>query len=184
MIVFRGRNKVTNEYIYGDIYQRDNGQTFIMDHEGHVKEVDRETVAISSGLQDEQGNEIFVEMYAGEDTDTTYREGELILYQNGSRFEIGRIKRIVNDGAFVYYHSGDTAAKTPFDCMRKLTNAHTIVQTTLGGGEACSAEFVCPVCGKDVHDLYRSVKYHCLMCGSCAASAEWGEETWKNITAK
>ena len=62
-----------------------------------------------------------------------FKEGELIIYQNGDRYEIGKIKRITNNGAFVYYSEGDTAAKTPFDCMHKLTNAYTIKKTTLGG---------------------------------------------------
>jgi hypothetical protein len=43
------------------------------------------------------------------------------------------IKRIVQDGAFVWYNSGDTAAKTPFDCMHKLVNAYCIGETSLGG---------------------------------------------------
>ena len=64
-----------------------------------------------------------------------FKEGELIIYQNGDRFEIGKIKRIVENGAFVYYHSGDTASKTPFDCMHKLTNSYCVTSTTLGGGE-------------------------------------------------
>lgn len=62
-----------------------------------------------------------------------FREGEHIVYQNGDRFEIGKIKRITKDGAFIYYSSGDTAAKTPFDCMHKLVNEHTIKYTSLGG---------------------------------------------------
>ena len=62
-----------------------------------------------------------------------FKEGELILYQNGDSFEIGKIKRLTPTGAFVYYSSGDTAAKTPFDCMHKLVNAYTITATTLGG---------------------------------------------------
>ena len=35
-----------------------------------------------------------------------FKEGELIVYQNGDRFEIGKIKRITEDGAFVWYHEG------------------------------------------------------------------------------
>lgn len=62
-----------------------------------------------------------------------FKEGEYIVYQNGERFEIGKIKRITSDGAFVWYHEGDTAAKTPFDCMNKLANAYTIKETSLGG---------------------------------------------------
>ena len=61
------------------------------------------------------------------------KEGEYIVYQNGERFEIGKIKRITNDGAFVWYHEGETAAKTPFDCMHKLVNGFTIKATSLGG---------------------------------------------------
>lgn len=62
-----------------------------------------------------------------------FKPGELIIYRNGDRYEIGKIKRITHDGAFVWYHEGDTAAKTPFDCMHKLTNAFVVKETTLGG---------------------------------------------------
>ena len=62
-----------------------------------------------------------------------FKEGQLVVYKNGSRYEIGRIKRIVEDGAFVYYHEGETAAKTPFDCMFPIENEHCIKQTSLGG---------------------------------------------------
>jgi hypothetical protein len=62
-----------------------------------------------------------------------YKPGEYIIYQNGDRFELGRIKRVDKNGAFVFYHEGDTAAKTPFDCMHKLINGYVIKQTSLGG---------------------------------------------------
>lgn len=65
-----------------------------------------------------------------------FHEGELIIYRNGEYYEIGKIKRIVKDGAFIFYHEGDTAAKTPFDCMHKLINAYTIKDTSLGGSDA------------------------------------------------
>lgn len=64
-----------------------------------------------------------------------FEVGELIIYVNGDRYEIGKIKRLCNDGAFVYYHQGDTASKTPYDCMHKLTNAFCITSTSLSGGE-------------------------------------------------
>ena len=63
-----------------------------------------------------------------------FKEGEYIIYRNGERYELGQIKRITKDGAFVWYHEGETAAKTPFDCMHKLVNAYTIKATSLGGG--------------------------------------------------
>ena len=62
-----------------------------------------------------------------------FEEGQLIIYQNGDRYEIGKIKRIVENGAFVYYSSGETAAKTPFDLMHPLVNAYVIGETSLGG---------------------------------------------------
>lgn len=50
--------------------------------------------------------------------------GDIIAYQRrGSQhFEIGLVKRVVDDGAFVYCMQGETAAKTPFDCICKIQN--------------------------------------------------------------
>ena len=62
-----------------------------------------------------------------------WKPGELIIYKNGDRYEIGKIKRVTDDGAFVWYSSGETAAMTPFDCMFKLINAYTITGNSLGG---------------------------------------------------
>lgn len=62
-----------------------------------------------------------------------FEVGEYIIYQNGDRFELGRIARVESNGAFVCYHCGETAAKTPFDLMHKLTNAYAIKDTMLGG---------------------------------------------------
>lgn len=62
-----------------------------------------------------------------------FKAGEYIIYVNGDKYELGRIKSITSDGAFVAYHEGETGAKTPFDCMHKLVNAYCIKATTLGG---------------------------------------------------
>ena len=62
---------------------------------------------------------------------TDWHEGEYIIYQNGNTYEIGRIKSIRNDGAFVAYHEGETGAKTPFDCMHRIRNDFTIKKTSL-----------------------------------------------------
>jgi len=59
--------------------------------------------------------------------------GEYIVYVNGDKCELGRIASLRNDGAFVCYHEGETAAKTPYDHMHKLINAYSIKNTTLGG---------------------------------------------------
>ena len=62
-----------------------------------------------------------------------FYEGDYIIYQNGDRYEIGKIKRIVSDGAFVWYHNGETALKTPFEQMHKIANDYVIGETSLGG---------------------------------------------------
>jgi hypothetical protein len=64
---------------------------------------------------------------------TNFNEGDYIIYQNGDRYEIGKIKRITHDGAFVWYHDGETASKTSFDQMHKITNDYVIGETSLGG---------------------------------------------------
>ena len=67
--------------------------------------------------------------------DGNYREGQLIIYRKGAEIQIGKIKRIVGDGAFVFYHSGETAAKTPFEHMSPISNDCCIEKTNLGGTE-------------------------------------------------
>ena len=62
-----------------------------------------------------------------------YDIGEYIVNVNGDQYEIGKIKSLREDGAFVFYHEGDTAAKTPFDHMHKLSNGYSIKEDTLGG---------------------------------------------------
>ena len=62
-----------------------------------------------------------------------WKPGELIIYKNGDRCEIGKVKRVTDGGAFVWYSTGETAAMTPFDCMFKLINAYTITGNSLGG---------------------------------------------------
>ena len=88
---------------------------------------------------------------------TEFHEGEYIIYQNGERFEIGKIKRVTDDGAFVYYHEGETAAKTPFDCMHKLVNGFTVKETTLGGNVPAFVALQ-----KELNDCRNEL---CLACG-------------------
>lgn len=61
--------------------------------------------------------------------------GEYFIYKRDSRLELGKIKSIAHDGVFAYYHSGETAAKTPFYLMHKIQNQHFILDTELGGRE-------------------------------------------------
>ena len=62
-----------------------------------------------------------------------FKVGEYIIYANGDIYELGRIKSITSDGAFVAYHEGETGAMTSFDLMHKLINDFCIKKTTLGG---------------------------------------------------
>ncbi|MFA6620621.1 MAG: hypothetical protein WCS90_05795 [Bacilli bacterium] len=58
-----------------------------------------------------------------------FEVGEAIIYKNGDSYEIGIVKRVCDkkDGEeqdyFVYYHVGDTAARTPENCMNKIRNS-------------------------------------------------------------
>ena len=65
------------------------------------------------------------------DTAPMFEKGTSIVYVNGDRYEIGRVVSTHPDGAFVCYHEGETAAKTPYDCMHRLENQY--VMTSLGG---------------------------------------------------
>lgn len=67
-----------------------------------------------------------------------FHPGEYIIYQNGDTYQIGRIKSLTEGGAFVWYHEGETAAKTPLRCMHKLENAYAIKETSLGGAAAAA----------------------------------------------
>lgn len=53
-----------------------------------------------------------------------YMPGELFVYVNGDRWELGMVKAPNNDntGYFCWYHTGDTAANTPLWHMHKLEN--------------------------------------------------------------
>lgn len=66
-----------------------------------------------------------------------FKDGELVAFIGRSpdgeiyTVEIGKIKRLCDDGAFVYYHTGDTAAKTDYKDLYKIKNAYAI--GNLGG---------------------------------------------------
>ena len=66
-----------------------------------------------------------------------FKEGEIVVFigkaPTGDIYtvELGKIKKICKDGAFVYYHTGNTAAKTEYKDLYKITNAYAI--NNLGG---------------------------------------------------
>ena len=52
-----------------------------------------------------------------------YTEGQLVIYEGAKGYEIGKIKKIKdNNSAWIWYHSGDTAALTDFSLIRPLLN--------------------------------------------------------------
>lgn len=67
-----------------------------------------------------------------------FEKGTYIVYVNGDRYEIGRVVSTRPDGAFVCYHEGETAAKTPYECMHRLENQY--VMTSLGGDRFADVE--------------------------------------------
>lgn len=70
-----------------------------------------------------------------------FKEGELVAYVGKTpekeiySIEIGKIKRLCNDGAFVYYHTGETAAKTKYEDLYKIKNLYVLkeIGVKLGG---------------------------------------------------
>lgn len=68
-----------------------------------------------------------------------FKVGELVIFigktHDGEIYsiEIGKIKRLCKDGAFVYYHKGDTSAKTNYSDLYKLKNSYVIEKENLGG---------------------------------------------------
>lgn len=56
-----------------------------------------------------------------------FQEGEVFVYANGSRYELGVVKRACgDDNYFCYYSEGDTAANTPASNMFKLANSASL----------------------------------------------------------
>ena len=99
-----------------------------------------------------------------------FKEGQYIVYKNGNSYEIGKIKRVVNDGAFVYYSDGDTASKTPFGCMHEIINDYAIGETNLGG---------CTTPVRHGHwilikpaDIDHNITVECSVCGAGDTHAE------------
>lgn len=63
-----------------------------------------------------------------------FKPGELFIYQNGDRYEIGKVKGVKDEThCWCWYHEGETAASTPINVMHKIMNDYCIKRTTLGG---------------------------------------------------
>lgn len=69
-----------------------------------------------------------------------FKVGELVVFIGKDpdneiyTVEIGEIKKLCEDGAFVNYHTGETAAKTNYSDLYKLKNSYVIEKENLGGG--------------------------------------------------
>jgi len=68
------------------------------------------------------------------------KKGDLVVYipknMDGKIYkcEIGKIKKVDGEYAFVYFHSGETANKTNINDLMKIDNAMYILPTLLGTG--------------------------------------------------
>ncbi len=65
-----------------------------------------------------------------------FTEGQYIIYHDKAipdRYELGKIKRLSDSRAFVYYSSGDTAELTAYEHMHTINNFPVIGETNLGG---------------------------------------------------
>ena len=62
-----------------------------------------------------------------------FKEGQLVIYSNGSNHEIGKIKALTETGAFIFYHSGETTALTRYEDIQPILNDYCIAKTILGG---------------------------------------------------
>lgn len=57
-----------------------------------------------------------------------FQKGQLVIYKGTNGYEIGKIKRIKdNNSAWIWYHSGDTAALTDFNSIKPLTNDYCVL---------------------------------------------------------
>lgn len=59
------------------------------------------------------------------------KPGDLVLYKRRGCdvYELGVVKSMRDDGAFVWYSGGDTAAATPADCLFEFENdARAVVE--------------------------------------------------------
>lgn len=105
----------------------------------------------------------------GEESET-FAEGELFVYVNGDRWELGMVKRPnrTGDGYFCWYSTGDTAANTPTRCMHKLANSgYTKIEGQLSGKcHVVEDEFgylTCSECGAVQPEEYTTC--YCWNCG-------------------
>ena len=104
-----------------------------------------------------------------------YANGELFVYCNGDRWELGQVKSPNNtgDGYFCWYSTGDTAANTPVEHMHKLANAgwshveRACVVESTEYDELLDAEYVNLDCGHSFEWSNSDIELpnYCPYCG-------------------
>ncbi len=99
---------------------------------GHVEEVENEL----RNTEDTSANPYSYEQEEVEYPE--YKVGETVLYQNGDKFELGIIKTVILDSEyyptneyFVWYNTGDTAARTHARYLHKISNDYAFTITRL-----------------------------------------------------
>lgn len=109
-----------------------------------------------------------------------YEEGQLIVYKNGDRFEIGRIKRIKEyNQAYIWFTSGDTATLTSLNMCFPIANDYCIK-------DLLDKEVEVPILEKETYGEYVEIKYKCPSCdtkvyrgdnycSTCGAKIDWSE---------
>lgn len=60
-----------------------------------------------------------------------FKPGDIVLYSRNpedptSHVEVGVVKSVREDGAFVAYNTGDTCAKTPFRYLKPIENDYAL----------------------------------------------------------
>lgn len=62
------------------------------------------------------------------------KEGDIVVYKKGNDFvQIGKVKKLSDRGAFVWYTTGDTASCTPYERLMKVENPYCM-DTYFGSG--------------------------------------------------
>lgn len=114
--------------------------------------------------------------------------GQLVLYQNGSSFELGLVKSIRQDGTpFVYYSDGDTAAATPVENLHKLRNSYVVRQAAFGGmlnrfRDGALVPGGEPAWHEDVAVAHKKLKNGTLLVSAAARNASTGEvRCWSTV---
>ena len=124
-------------------------------------------------------------------TEDYYEPGELFVYVNGDRWELGMVKRPAGDGHyFCWYSRGDTAARTPTTNMFKLANAgFTHIEQQLDDSRRSEHVPLCSARGY-VEDVtaFRRVYVHgplgSCRCGSCGGRIESHDKYCRHCRAR